>query len=359
MKNIFKYFIINLTVLVFLFLIAEGSRWSLIYFFGLSTIFLIVQDYFGMKKIFKYAAINTALLIFILFTAEVSIWFFENAKMQKKGVFPPSIQRLSFHPGIKNFSFDPQYFPTPENGYGRSPEGLEYNKKPIVIFGCSFAYGYRLAPEQTFSYKLAHYAKMPVYNRAQTGWGIQHMLYQTKIDKIYEQIPEPQYVIYVFIDDHIKRLYATAVSEWNIISDEQNLRYKEKNGHLIEIKNTNPILRRIKRLYLVNEIHRVLVQKYISNPKNNKSCIEFALKHFIEAKAEMQQRWKDTKYIVLLYSSENEYLKTKLEENGFTVIKTSELTNENLNSPQYMRADLHPTEQAWDIIVPELFKKLN
>ncbi len=312
-----------------------------------------------MKKFFKYFLFSVLIFALLLYAVEWIIWFQENHKMRKAGIFPPSIQRLAFHPGIKNFEFDPYIFPRPENGWGRAPEGLQYtNKKPVVIFGCSYAYGYRLNDSQTLSYKLANYAKIPVYNRAWSGWGISHMLYQAKIEEIYRQIPEPEYVIYVFIEDHIRRLYLMAFSSWNILIDEQNLRYKEKDGKLVEIKNTNPLLRQIKRLYIVNKIHHRYVLKYIYDFKNKQKCNDFAIKHFVEAKEEMQKHWKNTKYTVLFYNTQNEYLKNKLEENGYTVINTSDLTDKNLSSPVYMSKDYHPKEAAWDLLVPPLTKKL-
>ena len=322
--------------------------------------FVILADrVFNMKKLLKIFFISLFIFALLLFAVEWIIWLQENHKMRKAGIFPPSIQRLAFHPGVKNFEFDPYTFPRPENGWGRAPEGLQYSdKKPVVIFGCSYAYGYRLNDSQTLSYKLANYAKVPVYNRAWTGWGIQHMLYQSKIEKIYEQIPEPEYVIYVFLDDHIRRLYLMTFSSWNILIDEQNLRYKEKDGKLIEITNNNPVLRQIKRLYFVNIIHHWYVLKHILNQKNKQNCCNFAVKHFVEAKNEMQKHWKNTKYIVLFYDTKNNYIKEKLEENGYMVINTSDLTTENLSSSKYMTDDCHPKEAVWDLLIPPLSEKL-
>ena len=314
-----------------------------------------------MKKNYLFLITNIIVFLFLILSVEIIIWVQENKHLRNLGVFPPSIQRLKFHPGVKNFKFDPKTFPTPENGWGRPVEGLEYNKRPIVIFGCSYAYGYSLNNEQTFSYKLSKLAKVPVYNRAWTGWSVQHMLYQTKLDEIYKQIPEPEYVIYVYINDHIRRLYLLSFSSWNILADEQNLRYKEKNGELIEIKNNNPILKQIKRLYFVNKIHHLFVNKFILNEKNKKNCYDFAIKHFTEAKKEMQKHWKNTKYVIFFYEDDkqNNYLKENLKKAGFIIISSCNLTKENLKSSKYLLDNHHPREEAWDLLTPLIMKKLD
>lgn len=43
------------------------------------------------------------------------------------------------------------------------------NKKPVVIFGCSFAYGEYLNDNQTFGYKLSKQTGRTVYNFAYSG----------------------------------------------------------------------------------------------------------------------------------------------------------------------------------------------
>lgn len=311
-----------------------------------------------MKKIIKFICINLFLIFIALLLIEVIIWNNENNYLKSINVLPPSITKLKFHPGIKSSLPYLDNFPNIKENWGRLPEGEQYNKKPIVIFGCSFAYGYNLAPEQTISYKLSNISKRPVYNRAWTGWSVQHMLFQAQYEKLYQQIPEPEYVIYVYINDHLRRLYLMSFASWNILANEPNLRYKEKDNKLVLIQNKNPILRQIKRLYLTNKLHTLYVEKHIL--KNQKKCYDFALKHFIQAKSEMQKHWKDTKYIVFFYNdcSDNKQFKADLEKNGYIIIDSSDLTDENLKAPQYMLQNEHPTEAAWDLLVPKLVKEL-
>ena len=72
-----------------------------------------------MKKVYLFLIINIIVFLFLILSVEIIIWLQENKHLKNLGVFPPSIQRLKFHPGVKNFKFDPTTFPRPENGWGR------------------------------------------------------------------------------------------------------------------------------------------------------------------------------------------------------------------------------------------------
>lgn len=309
-----------------------------------------------MKRKFLIFIFNLLTIIGILFIIEGIIWQQENQNLRNIGDIKPADRNLPFHAGISKFNLNLNEFPTGKYNAGRLPEGLEYSKKPIVIFGCSYAFGYNLENNETLSYKLSHQAKVPVYNRAYSGWGIQHMLYQVKNELFYKKVPEPQYAIYIYIPDHINRLYYNSFLSYDTICEKFNLRYKEENGTLKEIPHNNLILNQFQRLYLINKINQHLIINSIKTKKD----YDFALKHFVEAKKEMGKHWENTKYVVLFYtSSQNEnYLKNRLKENDFIVIDADEITNKNLCDNKYMRKDFHPNEEAWNVVIPELIKKL-
>ena len=310
----------------------------------------------------KFKIISTNILIFLLFIfiIEISIWAFENYKLAKDGLFNENIKYIKFHKPVTNDHHRLLKMAKYNDNWGRGATGNSYNSRPIVIFGCSYAYGYNLEQTQTFSYKLAKLTKRPVYNQAYTGWGIQHMLYQSKLPDLYNKIKTPEYVIYIFIPDHLRRLYLMSFGPWNILSDEFNIRYKDVNGHLEEIKNDNVFTNQFKRLYLVNEIQNKLASNYARDEKNKEEVFNFALKHFVESKNEMQKHWKDTKYIILFYDDNynSTKFKTSLNKAGYIVIDTSDLTNEKLNSEKYLQPNIHPTEAAWDLLTPLIAEKL-
>ena len=57
-------------------------------------------------------------------------------------------------------------------------------KKPIVLFGCSFAAGSGLKDDETLSARISQLTNRSVYNRGDEGLGPQMMLYQLQTKKI-------------------------------------------------------------------------------------------------------------------------------------------------------------------------------
>lgn len=322
-----------------------------------------------MKKFFKTLFINILIIICLLFVLDIFTWGFENYIINKNNGNYIGIWPIPYHPGVKIFNPDFRYFPNPSNGWGRTPEGTKYSKKPIAIFGCSYAYGHYLKNEETFSYKLAHLAKRPVYNRAVVAWGVQHMLYQAQSPILYEQVPEPEYVMFVMMFDHLRRLYSRSFSSGHLLNEERYLRYKEFNGGLVPKKDvevhsiTGFIKNILDRAYLTGKIQQIYVEKYLIDDKNYDSYSKFMLKHFLQSREKMQEHWKNTKFVILMYdyfnSNDSDFRKL-LEDNGFIVINLQELTQTDLNAKEYkLENDPHPNAKAWELITQKLIQKLN
>ncbi len=313
-----------------------------------------------MKRIFGIILINLSVLFVLAFIIEGFVWGCENLRMKAHHEKYMGVWPIPFHPGVKSFNIDLDYYPNPKEGWGRATEGLNYKKPPIVVFGCSFVYGYLLDKNQTITYKLAHKAKRPVYSRAFQGWSIQHMLYQVRQDKFYKHVPEPEYAVYIMMFDHFRRIYSINFLSGHLLNEERNLRYKLKDGKLIQITDSNPIFNFIKRSYAVNKLHQAYINNIVLKPANYDNYSKFALEHFIESKQEMQKHWKNTKYVVLYYNSfyNQEKFTKELEKNGFEVIYLPELVQADLDEEQYKIPDGHPNEKAWDIISDALIKKL-
>ena len=269
---------------------------------------------------------------------------------------------IPFHPGIKRIeSINLEEFKDSKKTWTRKPEGLNYTKKPIVIFGCSYAYGLNLNKEQTFSYKLSHFTKRPVYNRAVSGWGFQHMLNQVKQNQFYIDIPEPEYVIYLMINDHFRRLYVPTFMSASLLDETYNLRYELKDGKLIIKKEKNALLEFIHRLYITQKIEHFYINNILLKSDNYEQYFSFALQHLVESKNEMKKHWKNTKYVVILYQTfphDNLFIE-QLKKNGFIVISLKYDYNLNLHTPEYMSQDYHPKEQAWDLLTKKISESLN
>ncbi len=232
-------------------------------------------------------------------------------------------------------------------------------KHTILVFGCSYAYGANLENEEILSYQLAKKTQSTVYNKAYLGWGAPQILYQLRLNDFYKTITPPDYIIYVFIEDHLNRLdqYQWGGSFWN---NTVNLRYKEKNGKLEEIK---PVGKFFWHFFIVKEIQEFLV-KY-NNNHNKKQNIRLFTKIMEESLTLTKQHYPNSKFVILEYSPDasddpkvKEMLKV-LENKGFIVIKTDDILKDDLRKESYRLADLHPSAKAWEDLSQALIKKLN
>ncbi len=308
-----------------------------------------------MKKllnILKIVLYNTFIFILCFYLLELIIY---NCHSDKKTfVLPYQIKNPYIH-----FIYFDNYFTDKNNiTEGRKPAGLEYNTLPIVIFGCSYAYGQYLNPNQIFSYKLSKMLKRPVYNRAiPAGW-FSHMYYQAASDEFYKQVPDSDTVFYVFIDEHYRRMVKSSI---NITDKYLFLNYSYKNGKLKPDNYDNMLLNFMKNSYTIRLIVYNCVNHLVKSESFADYMTEKALIYFIETRKELENHWKHkVKFNVILYDSMyyTKLMSRKLKENGFNVIDTKELTTEKLNDKKYMMHNTwHPSEAAWDLLTPLIIEK--
>ena len=238
--------------------------------------------------------------------------------------------------------------------------GNEYKNNPITVFGCSFAYGHYLKNNQIFSYKLSKIVKHPVYNRAFPGKGLSNMYFQVSDEKFYKIVPPSDYIIYIMIDDHYRRVLSVNFDPseyWQVY----NYKYDKKRDKLI-LTNFLPLNRILYNSYLYRLIKAFQINQYINNPKNAEELTDFILVYFVKSREELEKHWnKKVNFIVILYEGVkySDLLREKLGKNGFVVVDVPSLTNENLDEPQYkMQDNWHPTEAAWDLLTPLIVEDL-
>lgn len=313
-----------------------------------------------MKKILIIILVNVFLILTALIAAE--IWAYNSIaakKFEHSKTFTVDKDEMKPFPFVKMKEFEQEYENFEKNSF-RTPQGLEYTKKPILLFGCSFTYGYRLNDNQTFSYYLAKAAHRPVYNRGHNAWGLPHMVYQLKNIDFYKQVPEPEYVIYLFSKHHIQMFYDYTFQLWD---ENICLRYKNKAGKLEKVKNPPKF---IQGSYLLKTIYRKFAD-------NSYKCIfsskdeELALLHFITSKKEYEKHWKNTKFVVLFYDETtetegfDEKLQNDLRKEGFIVLKMDEVAGFDVSDEKFrvLSDDPHPGEQLWRQFCPKLVKALN
>lgn len=321
-----------------------------------------------MKKIIL---INILIIAFALMVTEFTSFMFA-VHTQKKFAkennekYDTSIERylLGKYYKISEYSFF-------QKEKIRPVAGEKYRKRPVIIFGCSHAYGMDLDDDQTISYKLAHFTKRPVYNKAFLGWGVQHMLYWLQYNQeIYQEIKNPEYIIYVYCPGQIERLYK--YQGWPHDSGKY-LRYKlDKNNHLKLINvNDYPLY---WRLFSVKYIQYYLQNIQSQKTQENIELLKAILK---ETSNIIKAKYPNTRMVILLYPgdkvcySKNDYpydnnyyfdkkTRQEIKDLGFEIINSDDFLNGHSScEPKYKCAINHPSEAFWDEIIPKLVKKLD
>ncbi|MCR5261634.1 MAG: hypothetical protein K6C94_07320 [Candidatus Gastranaerophilales bacterium] len=297
-------------------------------------------------KILKIVLLN--LLFFIIFVLAVNaIFLFTDKKINPEKPFRMYIPYENH-----------LYYLLRDRKYLRSPSGLQYkNKKPIVLYGGSFSYGYLLPEDESFGYLLAEKSKRTVYNYSIASRGLQQMLYFLEKDIHYDDFTAPDYVIYTFIDDHVRRLYTPCNANDNV----EFIDYKKVNNDLI--RNNSP-LKYLHSLYIFNKLQSSIYNKFFKLQKENQN-MDLVLLYFEKSKKFFEKHYPDTKFVILLYpTGQDNYIHSakwkELEKDGFIVINANELVKDDLTKDEYKLDDKsHPNSKAWRLICDKLVKKLD
>ena len=90
---------------------------------------------------------------------------------------------------------------------------------------------------------------------------------------------------------------------------------------------------------------------------------------FLQSKKKLEEHYPNIKFVILKYNVENDYelnyetpfMWDFLEKEGFIILDTKDLIGRKFvsNSKDTVKDGYHPSEYAWDLIIPPLIKKLN
>lgn len=250
---------------------------------------------------------------------------------------------------------------------GRLENNIDYdiNKKSIITMGCSFTYGENIDQEETLSYKLQQLTKRKVYNTGRTSWGPQFILRDIQKGDFFNklEIVPPEYVIYTFISDHIRRIYT------DYFTTTENTIYD-----LYEIKNDKLILRPPK-VRPVNYLQITMAGKRLNwllycNTSNDKKFDRLKL-YIFAMQEELSKRYPGVKMAVVVYHPEANSQQHnitpfrterwgELEEKGIQVIRFDTPEYDFLMNYEYLAYDAaHPSGKAWDTLTPIIIDKLN
>lgn len=232
---------------------------------------------------------------------------------------------------------------------------IKDNANNIVWFGCSFAEGAGLNDNQTPCYKISELTGKSCINKAKGATGTQFMYYQINNDNIMNDAKNADYVIYTFIWNHIQRLYNYQV---NPLIDMFNLRYKIIDGHLVDITpEFNP-------LYSSFFVKRVLNKIVYEQAKEESYNFKLFNKIMKETYNISQKRYPNSKFIFIEFPELSkkelpDYEVKELESYGIKVVKVKDIIgNVDIYDQKYWLPDnIHPTEQAWDLILPTIVEK--
>lgn len=324
-----------------------------------------------MQKILKIICFN--LLFLILLLGVVEIYSYKMYYDKYSTLMKTQRETLAENYKKKEF-YNLKYHFTVPFDYKKMTRHLDNEvfttsnkKRGIITIGCSYTWGVGLDRSQTFAAKLNKYTGRTTYNRGIPATGTQ-MVYRQLSDKNFKrEIPDAEYVIYTFIWDHFYRMFRPLYSPY--IGD-MAICYRLKNNSLSEIKHP------FYPFYSLFTIRNFIYNKSVSDAKKEFSTgSPLFLKTIEESQKMMKQLYPNSKFVLLEfpegpmcsenYVDGNNELKEpeikKLEEMGIIYVNAEKLVGHKLRDiNKYRVADKdHPSEKAWDEVVPKLAQKLN
>ena len=238
-----------------------------------------------------------------------------------------------------------------------------YNKKSIIMFGCSYGYGHMLEDEQTFHYKISNLLKRPVYNYSSSGESTQFALMKIQNHKIDDVIRNSEYAILVTIGEHVWRVHTHS----NGYSTEFTWpRYDIRNGELVFHKYKFPM---IEASYLYKYIQKLFFARILTESSNKyiqDYMFDYMKLHYETIKKELEKINPNIKIIIIVYKDSNETDSftfnprwKELEDEGFIVVNVHSYLP-FLRDIDYIisETDGHPNEKAWDSIIKLLVDDL-
>lgn len=243
----------------------------------------------------------------------------------------------------------------------RFENNLPYDKTkpPILTIGCSFVYGTEINDNETLAYQLQKLTKRKVYNYGYQAQGVQHVVYKLQDSPVFkEQNIVPEYVIYVFITDHLNRMY---LNHFTYDDPEKYIRYHVKDNKLErDLAHIVPS-DYIKRTLLARSFNKLMFKH-----KSDKTKFDFLKLHLEKAQKAMLKINPNAKFVIVVYHPEAFMCEPfytdrwkELEEEGFIVIRFDSDKYNYLLKDEYIAPDhVHPSGKAWQVLVPIIAEKL-
>ena len=252
-------------------------------------------------------------------------------------------------------------------GEERMHFGEQYNKLPITVLGCSYAYGHGLKKEESFPFLLSEITQRPILNYSTCGSNIIE-----NFDKIYNDINmknhdtvyNSQYIIYIYMHDHISRYLSPNRYDLDIL-------YYD----LFELNKFEKYLSKVFLFrYLITKFRlKNILREY---PDSEKSGIYLEKLMKISA-SRLKKLSPNSKFIIIVYDEKlnrnlfprdikfnsdvlNSSVWNNLEKDGITIVHTKDLMGFKFDKRyklQHDIADWHPNARAWKEFTPKFAKQ--
>lgn len=260
----------------------------------------------------------------------------------------------------------------------RNDETLPYDnsKKPILTIGCSYTYGQGIELNKTFASQLQKKTNRKVDNVSEIGAGasdcLRSLVYMEKHNILQQN--QFEYIIYTQMYEHFQRIYDLGMLASylaDIYKQNKNNSFKDRLKYYLNCSYTVKMINAKRKAEFWDLECKFTYLKYKISKMNE--IIKRAL--------------PNSKFVVLLYDDvtntsedspiywgysimikpldKNNY--PELAAQGVKFISTKDLVGDILYKEEYqLKHDEyqywrphHPNEKAWEVIVPQLCKKLN
>ena len=243
------------------------------------------------------------------------------------------------------------------------------DKRPIITVGCSYTSGVFLRKKETLAGQLRKITGRNVYNLGLPATGPQIVYEQLADPKLKESIPDAEYVIYIFLHNHILRQFMRIITP--NLGDVSPTYYIDSEGNLKKRKYIFPKF--VYSLFLYRNYLEYKLQKEEQNELE--SGLPLFMKTMEECVKAMKNNYSDSKFVLIEfpqaaicspdYVEKSQELKDdeikKLKDMGIIYINAEELVGHKFRDiEKYRIADRdHPNGKVWEEIAPALKKRLN
>ncbi len=253
-------------------------------------------------------------------------------------------------------------------------ENTVSKKRPILLLGCSYVLGHCI--NKNLSYYLYQLTGRTAYNWGEVGQNIICSYFQLEAEEEKSILPQkPEYIIYVYMFDHL--------APYRFLNPVYYSTYRKNNYIPFQKYNI------FDNLYTVTHFKNVTLGKYLNDDPDYKKRLNLFYNILKDVKLKTDKLFPNSKFIFLIYSDINKDInpetvscnifpidipfnimnsnefKSNIEKMGIEVLTTEELIGRKMDRPSD-RVDYsididypHPSEKAWEEIVPALVKRLN